>query len=149
MKVLAIALPILGLTGFLLHKVSQAQGRAAAVSERVAGPYLEQVRAGQYQQALDAHGSPGFRKKVSATDLAAAYQSLSKRHGRFVSAKLYIAEEQHTIGSESIVRAKYTLVFEKAEEHVAYDITGEGDAAKIDEAYERPVGRDMLRAAPR
>ena len=74
---------------------------------------------------------------------------MSKRHGRFVSAKLYIAEEQHTIGSESIVRAKYTLVFEKAEEHVAYDITGEGDAAKIDEAYERPVGRDMLRAAPR
>ena len=56
MKVLAIALPILGLTGFLLHKVSQAQGRAAAVSERGAGPYLEHVRAGQYQQALDAHG---------------------------------------------------------------------------------------------
>lgn len=149
LKVLAIVLPILGLTGFLLHKVSQAQGRAAAVSARVVGPYLEKVRAGQYQQALDAHGSPGFRQRVSAAELAGAYETLSQRHGRFVSSKLFVAEEQHAIGSGSIVRAKYTLTFERAEEHVAYDISGDGDGARIDEAYERPVGPDMLRAAPR
>ncbi len=148
LKVLAIAVPILALAVFLVWKVSQASGRASEVSERVVAPYLERVRAGDYQQALDNHGSEAFRKRVSAAKLEAAYQGLVQRYGRFVSFKLYIAEEQHEIGAASIVRAKYTLKFEKADETVTYDIAGEGAAARIDAAYERLAG-GTLRAAPR
>ncbi len=144
LKVLAIALPIIALTAFLFWKVSQAAGRGAEVSERVVGSYLELVKAGAYQQALDAHGSDAFRKQVTAGKLKAEYDKLSKRHGRFVSYELHIAQEQHEIGGDSIVRAKYTLKFEKAEEHVAYDISGEGDAAKIAVSYDSVAGRDTL-----
>ena len=149
LKVLAIALPLIALTAFLFWKVSQSAGRGAEVSERVVGSYLKLVQAGAYQQALDAHGSDAFRKQVTAEKLKAEYDKLAKQHGRFVSYELYIAQEQHAIGSDSIVRAKYTLKFEKAEEHVAYDISGEGDAAKIAESYDRVAGRDMLTKVPR
>jgi len=148
LKVLAIAVPILALAAFLVWRVSQASGRATEVCDRVVAPYLEQVRMGEYQQALDKHASDGFRKKVSAAQLKAAYEDLSQRYGRFVSFEIYTAQEEHTIGSESIVRARYTLKFEKAEETVTYHIAGEGPSARIDEAYERLAG-GSLRAAPR
>jgi hypothetical protein len=149
LKVLAIALPIMGLASFLVYKAMQASGRAAEVSERVVVPYLEKIREGQYQRALDAHGTPEFRKRVTADDLEKAYEGLSARYGQFVSAKLTLAQEQHAVGAQSIVQARYTLEFEKAEEHVTYDIVGEGDAARIDVAYERPAGREVLSPAPR
>lgn len=145
---LAIGLPILALIAFLFWKVSQASGRASEVAQRVVAPYLEQVRAGEYRQALDEHGSDRFRKKVSAAELRAAYEGLSLRYGRFVSFELYLAQEQHSIGAESIVQAKYILKFEKAEDSVTYDIVGEGTSARIDVAYERLAG-GALRASPR
>jgi len=148
LKVLAIAIPILVLAGFLIWKVSQASGRAAEVSERVVGPYLELVRTGDYEKALANHGSESFRKRVSAAELKGAYDDLSKRYGRFQSYELYLAQEQHEIGGPSIVQAKYKLVFEKAQENVVYDIAGEGEAARIDESYTRVTG-GTLRAAPR
>lgn len=148
LKVLAIAVPVIALAVFLFMKLSQASGHASEVSEGVVNPYLEQIRAGEYQKALDEHGSPALRKKVSASQLKAAYEDLAHRYGRLSSFELYVAQEQHSIGSESIIRARYTLKFEKAEEHVAYDISGEGAAARIDESYERVVG-GTLRAAPR
>jgi hypothetical protein len=148
LKVLAIAIPILALAAFLIWKVSQASGRASEVSERVVGPYLELIRAGEYQKALDDHGSDAFRKRVSATELKGAYDALSKQYGRFQSYELYLAQEQHEIGGPSIVQAKYKLVFEKAQENVVYDIAGEGDAARIDVSYTRVTG-GTLRPAPR
>ncbi len=149
LKVLAIALPIIGLAGFLFYKASQASGRASEVAERVVTPYLKLVQAGAHQQAIDTYGAPEFRKNVTGAQLKSAYDKLSARYGRFVSAELHIAQEQHAIGADSIVRANYTLKFEKADEHVAYDIVGEGEAARIGASYERAVGRDSLTPAPR
>jgi len=149
LKIFAIAVPVIALAGFLFYMMSQANSRAEAVSASVVTPYLEKVRAGEYQEALDDHTTARFRERVSAKALKAAYEGLALRHGRFVSAELYIAQEQHQIGGASVVRANYTLEFERAEDFVTYDILGEGESARIDEAYERVSGRDSLTVAVR
>lgn len=140
LKLLAVALPILALMVFLVWKVSQASGRASDLSAQVVAPYLEHIRAGEYQQALDDHTSEGFRKRVSAVELKAAYEGLARRHGKLGSFELYIAQEEHQIGAASIVRANYTLKFERANERVIYEIVGNGASARIDQAYERLAG---------
>jgi hypothetical protein len=149
LKVLAIAVPIIALAAFLLWKVSQASGRAEAASERVVRPYLTHVQSGEYQKALEGYATPSFRDRVSAVQLKAAYAELTSRHGKLVGFELTIAQEQHAIGEPSIVRANYTLKFEKNEAHVTYDILGEGETARIDVAYERPPGPDILVPSPR
>lgn len=149
LKVLAIAVPILALAAFLIWKAMQAGGRASEVAERVVNPYLDKVKNGQYQEALDAHCSDSLKQTRTAQALKDAYTGLEQANGRFTGYELYIAQEQHEIGGPSIVQARYTLKFERSEEHVVYDIAGEGDAARIDQTYDRPVGRETLVPAPR
>ena len=148
LKVLAIGGPILLLMAFLFWKVAAASGRAEDVAARVTTPYLEEVRAGHYQRALEQYGSDEHRAEVSAEALKAAYEDLIQKWGPIQSIELFRAQEEHQLFGESIVQVRYLIHQERATSHVFYDIAGEGAAAKIQRSYERP-GTDTLRPAPR
>jgi len=149
LKVLAIGLPILLLMGLLGWKVAQSGGHAEAVAERVTTPYLEQIRQGHYQEALDRYGSDEHRARVSAAALEAAYDRLIRGHGHIVGVRFVGAQEVHQVGGESFVQARYTIHQTHEDSLVTYDIVGEGDAAKIRQSFERRPEVHMLVPAPR
>lgn len=51
-------------------------------------------------------------------------------------------------GGATTARCAYRLVFERGEVNVSFDVEGEGEAARIIDAFDRKTGRDMrVRAA--
>ncbi|MBX3227386.1 MAG: hypothetical protein KIT84_13615 [Labilithrix sp.] len=148
-KVLAIAVPVLALVGYLLWMSYDAGRRAEVLAGQVVVPYLEAIRARDYRRALEAYGTEAHRKRITEPDLAAAYAELASRHGPLTSFELVSAQKQAVIGGDSWVHARYRLTFARGMLAAAYDVKGEGDAARIDASYVQDAAGKGLIPAPR